>query len=438
MAGVTDKRLVTLAGWPAGIDNLSPEQDLTRDPDGVVSAVRMAENVDLSRDGKPRRRAGRTRVLSAARVHSLWHAGAWPFALYVADDQLMAFQPGENYAVAGGLSQGWPVSYALAADKVYWSNGFQTGVVLPDGSVAPWGCKGPGGTPTLTAVPGAGALDAGTYQVAMTFQLASGEESGASLAATIDVPEGGGIALSDIPAPLDDGVARARIYVTGAQGDVLYHAMDLAPGLPAAMLGQGPRGKMLDTQFLTPMSAGSIVRWFAGRLYVAAADVLAWSQALRYGLHHPAFNRIRFGAAIDMVQPVASGGDGAGLYVAAGDRVYFLAGADPATFTQAIARSRGVVPCSALAVEASVFGVQQGGEVAYWMGRDGVPCLGLPGGQVMPLREGQVVAPQAASAASLYREQNGLRQVVTALSQSRPQGLAFSDSVTVTVQRFDG
>jgi hypothetical protein len=439
MAGVSDKQLAQMAGWPAGVDNLSPETDLTRDDQGkVVIALRTAQNVDLTAGGKASRRAGYTLVVAGGRVHSLWSADLWPFALVVLDGVLSGFAGGgDTFDIQAGLEPGLPLSYALAGDKVHWSNGSQCGVVLADATAAPWGCPAPGGQPTLTALP-TGGLDAGTYQVAVTWQLASGEESGAALASTVAVPAGGGIALSDIREPDDAAVAKVRVYVSPADGDVLYHAVDLSPGLPAAVIGKSRRGLPLATQFLEAMPAGQIVRWFNGRLYVAARGVLCWSEALRYGLTHPTKNRLPIvGGDIDLLEPVGAGTEAPGVYVASGHRTYWLGGTDPAQFTQRIAYPYGAVAGTGIVVPGNVFGLDSTAPVAYWMASNGVACLGLPAGQVLPLRDKQVVAPQAKTGASMFRAQAGLRQVVTTLRDTAPNGLAIRDSGVMTVDRYD-
>jgi hypothetical protein len=47
------------------------------------------------------------------------------------------------------------------------------------------------------------------------------------------------------------------------------------------------------------------------------------------------------------------------------------------------------------------------------------------------------VAPSAKRGASLFRERNGLRQVVTALAETAPRGLAMRDVGVMTVERYD-
>lgn len=435
MAGVSDKELIRVGPWPAGIDNLNAEHALTRSDDGKrVIALRDAVNVDIPRGGWPRRRSGFGQVLAGARMHSLWHGGQFPFLLFADGAQQFAFAGAEPFLVRGNLSLR-DISYAIPNDKVYCTNGAETWCVRADGSAAAWGVESPIGAPDLAASSDGG-LDAGTYQVAITFIDAAGEESGTGLAALVEVAQGGGILLTSIPQPESADVARIRVYRSPANGDVLYHARDIPIGQAAATIGAGEPGRPLATQFLDTMPAGQIVRYLGGRLYVARGAEMRWSEALRYGLTSRVKNVRRVGERIDMMEPVGDGGDGAGLFVADHKRTYWFDGANPGAQSVRIVYPYGAVRGTGVVVPGSTLGLETTRPVAYWIAKNGVACVGLPGGQVMPLRDGQVVAPNAESGASLLREQNGLRSIVTALRGAQPQGMAIGDRVSGRVHRY--
>ena len=436
MAGIDDRQLAQRAGWSGGIANIPPETALPSDENGKPTAVRVAQNVDLLAGGGVARRAGRTKVWDGE-ASSLWRDGFLPFALVVADHKLRAFYGPDQIVDLVDVARR-ECSYALVDDRVYWTDGVRNGVVTVDADVLPWGCPCPPGQPMLTPAPNGG-LAAGRYQVATTYLLASGEESGTGQAAVVTVAEGGGIGLSAIPNP-PAGVAAVRVYVSGADGDVLYHAVDLTPGVPSALLVHGIRRKPLDTQFLEPMPAGHTVRWLNGRLYVATASgAMVWSEALRYGLTNRRKNSIAFNA-IRLMEPVAAGSEGAGLFVADAARTYWLGGGDPAQFRRRIVYGASAVPGTAVRVPATALGLETTGEALYWLAADGVGMVGLPGGQVMPLRAGQVVAPHATRGTSYWREQDGRRQVVTTLqgAGAGKRGLAFGDRMVTTIERHDG
>jgi hypothetical protein len=435
MAGVSDKELIPIGPFPAGIDNLDRETELTRSEDGKrVIALREAENVDLPRSGWPRRRRGFAREVEGTRVHSLWSGGRFPLMLFVDGATQYARRTGAApFAVRSGLSPR-EVSYAIPNDRVFCSNGAQAWCVAPDGEAATWGVESPAGQPTLTPSTDGG-LDAGEYQVAITYLDLRGEESGTGLAATVTVPDKGGIALSGIPQPLSADVLRVRVYVSPANGDVLYQARDVPVGQLVALIGAGQRGRPLATQFLTPMRPGRIVRYLASRLYVADGRSMRWSEPLRYGLTHAEKNVRSVGQRIDLMEPVGDGGEAPGFFVADHKRTYWLGGADPNAATLRIVHAAGAIPGTGITVPGNLFGLETSLPVAYWIAASGVACLGLPGGQVVPLRERQVVAPAAERGASLFRELDGMRQVITALQGATPQGIAIGDRASSRVYR---
>lgn len=435
MAGVGDKELLRLGPWPAGIDNLNDETSLTRSEDGKrIIALREAINVDLPRTGWPRRRQGYGRIVAGTRVHSLWAGGAFPYLLFADGATQYAMSPaGTPWEVRSGLAPR-EISYAAPADTVYCTNAQQAWCIDAAGATMPWAVESPAGQPRLAASTDGG-LDPGTYQAAVTFVDSAGREGGTGLAASLRLPSAGGIALLDIPQPRAGDVARVRVYLSAANGTVLHRVRDLPVGQLQAVLGTGPLGRPLETQFLEPMPPGEIVRTLAGRLWTASGNVMRWSAALRYGLSNLAEDTRRVGRRIDLMEPVGEGSDGAGLYVADHKRTYWIGGADPATQSVRIVYAAGAVRGSGITVPGNVFGLETTLPVAYWLSRTGVALLGLPGGTVIPLRESQVVAPAAARGASLYREHNGIRQVITALSGAAPQGLAMRDRVSARVYR---
>lgn len=434
MAGVKDGQLISAGSWPAGIDNLNDETSLTRSDDGkAIIAFRDGVNVDLDRKGNPRRRPGYRQIIAGTRVHSLWRAGTFPFALFADGATHYAFRRGNApFEVRAGLASR-EISYALPADRAYCTNGKETWCVTAAGDVTPWGVEPAHGQPLLTPSL-AGGLDEGVYQVAVTFIDVLGEEGGTGLAVVVNVPKGGGIELSEIPQPTSDRVSRIRVYRTATNGDDLFMATDLPVGTTSALIGVANLKKPLLTQFLIPMPPGQIVRHLAARMHVAAGNVIYSSEPLRYGQRHYKRSR-KVGDAILMMEPVGDGGDAPGFFVADSKRTYWIGGADPVKTSLRIVYPYGAVPGSSTVVPASMFNLETTLPVAYWIAKNGVACLGLPGGTVVPLREKQAIAPNAESAASLFRERNGIRQIITALGGATKQGLAIGDRASARIYR---
>lgn len=274
--------------------------------------------------------------------------------------------------------------YTLIGDRVFYSNSSSCGVLDIDLQVHSWSPEHPAGQPVL-APSAASALAPGQYQVAVTFMDRLGRESGSTLAAVIDIAEGGGFELSDIPLPVAPDTASVAVYVSGPNDQVLRQYVILPAGTRSAPVLSAGEGRALTTQFLRPLPPGHIVRGAHGRQFVASGQEVLWSEPLRYGMFRPSTNRMRFNAPIDLMEPIGDGlQDGAGLYVAAGARTYWYAGADPKDFSQAVARGSGAVPGSAMVVNGDVVGLQSAAPVLVWLARDGYFCIGLPGGQPIP------------------------------------------------------
>lgn len=435
---VRDQELIQI-GQFVGSNNIARETSLPiiddRAVENLTATLRDTANIDLDSRGKIRTRPGFT-LSGAGSYHSLWRDDRFAFALAVKDGALIAIDDGmaETELVTGLPDV--PVSYASLPSHIAWTNGTQSGVVSVDLDVGPWATPNPSGVPSLSLT--LGSLDLGVYQVTMTYIDVTGRESGAAQASEIEVTsEGQGILLSDIPQTADPSVARVRIYATSPGDAVSRRIADIPMGMTTYIMSQYVGGKTLNTQFLEPMPAGQIVRAFAARSIVADGRWLLFSEAMRYGLYNPATNRVGFPDVIDMVEPVADGSTGAGLFVASGGKTYFLTGADPGEWAQKIAYPYGCVPGTSIQSTASVWGIDSAEMIPAWLSRNGLFVIGLPGGSVKPLKQGEFVVDSAEYGGSFFREADGLRQMIAALRAPQRQSMQFSDRAEATVVRHD-
>ncbi|NLA67478.1 MAG: hypothetical protein GX856_04405 [Gammaproteobacteria bacterium] len=427
MATPRDSRLVKRGPWPRGINNAAPEHAMPSNEFGTRAiALREADNVDFDDIGWPATRHGSAKAVDLTLGHSLWWGADSAFGLVVHDGMLHALDA--DYALTPldvEVGHAW-LSYATIAGNVYYTNNARCGMVTPDLRHYAWAPEQPAGQPALESMAG-GSLGPGRYQVAVTFSDVLGRESGSVLATEIEVV-GGTIALTGLPIPQDtDETPTTNVYCTAANGTALFLAFSMPSSFSYAEISAPPTGRALATHLLEPLPNGTIVRYGHGRQWVARGREVLWSEPLRYGLFNPAHNRIRFAAPVDLLEPVGDGEPGAGVYVASGDRTYWLGGADPASFTQRFARPSGVVRYSSARAPATAFGYESAGDVLVWLARDGRFCLGAPGGNVTPLKDGEAAIDTADAAATLFRESNGQRQVVSSLRGPRRNGLAVTD-----------
>lgn len=431
--GVKDRQLRSTSSWPLGINNLEQEDSIPVDPKtGVDLHLRQAVNVDLTRAGKVQRRDGYTQRLSA-KVHSLYEA---PFGLLgVVNGDLKCFDANLTATtLVAGVGQR-PVSYDTFGTDVCWTNGVQIGRI--DENLVPhqvW-VDAPG-QPTVLPY-GVGGMPAATYQVAITYRDSFGRESGSSLATLVDVVEGGGIQLTHIPHSIE--ASTTRIYVSPPNGDALYWVMDVPTGVSTCVFGLSTEKKLISTQWHQMLPPGQSIRLWNGRGLVAAQNVLWYSDAYRYGLTLPGYYT-RYNGYISMLRSVGEA-DASGVFVAVDSpadgkgRTYFLSGPNPAEWKRTVVYPNSAIEGTDLLVPGSLFGFDSANRVAYWVASNGVPCVGLPTGQVVPLTEGRFVTPFADRGTTLFRDEHGLRQMITSLLGSSTNTAAISDFATASITR---
>lgn len=294
------------SAWPKGINNQANWRNL---PDGTV---RDAVNLDASPDGLLSLRTGYAKVYDGSQVRG---------ALALSDDVLLAD--------AGTLVRLDTHTNTASALRTIAAVGRFVGDVLnaelflcteneclryQNGRVRAWG------VPTVTAQPlparVTGALPAGTYQLAMTWINAQGEEGGTRAAVRITVPADSGLTVT-LPA-LDGHIP--HLYVSAANGATLYWQASGAGSHTVNAVADDTR--RLDTQHLDTPRPGTHVAAHNGSLAVADGRTLWLTAPLMPHLVRRSSGFFRFAEPIDMVLS-ASGG----LYVSA-DKTYFLADAE--------------------------------------------------------------------------------------------------------------
>lgn len=426
---LTDQSAVIMPGWKRGLNNVERETALKN------SALRVAQNVDFDTVGKPSRRAGYTSVFSGA-AHSVW---ASDFNLFVVlNGTLTAY---DDNLIGKPLVDGFGpfeyLTYAYANGYTYWSSAGRNGRIDPALNAGPFAVDAPG-TPVVAPY-ASGALAIGTYQVSLTSFDADGMESGSvsSASLTLTVP-GQGILVTGIEAP--PGAVSVRVYLTQTNGDVAYSLATLPAGTTSFVCGEAQLGRPLETSFFFPMPPGQLLMEHAGRMYCASGSTLWYSEPFRYGYTHH-FNYMRFSAPITLLHSVGDA-DTATLFIAAGERTYAMLGTDPKAVQRRVVRTAGAVWGTSLLVPQSLFSTGdpeapiQDGPAVYWMGDDGIPCYGAPGGTVTLLTVGRALGSTAADrGATMMREVNSVTQLVSSLHGGNANGLVATDSAVATVYK---
>lgn len=378
----------------AGMNNRLPaDQLLVREGRSEVHLVRSAVNTDFTNSGTLSRREGSERQITGLDCHSFWVSNEVGF--FVDSDKLYRITQ-----VAGNLTKteiatvtpGLQFSYADTGTDVFASNGAQFFRISRVGAVVPAGLPLPSRAPKLTAQ-GGGSLPAGTYRVVISHS--TDEESGTSYPVSVEVPVNSVIVVEDIEQI--DGQT-TTLYMTPPNGDTFYKVSEPTGTslVISTLVADGPRPSAL---LMAPMPAGSIVRYLNGQLFVASGQFLYYSEPYYLTVHNPGKNYIWFTEPVTMVEPCQNG-----LYVSA-DQTYWIAG----DITKA--ELNPVLPYKAITGTSSA--VPNANSV-WWMSERGT-VLGTQNGEVQNLQEKNVAVDPAIVGASLYREQNGMKQMISAL-----------------------
>jgi len=172
-------RTVAVGPWPQGMNNTAPEGELPRNEAGRPVALREADNIDLSKEGRIRRRDGYSTVYKAQLAHSLWSDAALDVALFVDQGRLHVLHSDESVRDLGIVVGNVPLSYTLLDNRIYLTNRTTCGLLnLPDWTWHAWGAPSTPAIGPYTVVDGY-ALPKGLYQLAVTVTDALGRESGA-------------------------------------------------------------------------------------------------------------------------------------------------------------------------------------------------------------------------------------------------------------------
>jgi hypothetical protein len=430
MSGLPNNRTPKLGPWPLGVNNLAPEGSLPLNEFGTRPvALREAENIDLSKEGRPSRRDGYTQLLSAQLAHSGWSAPGLHVAFFVDDGELMVFQADGTAAPLGAQVGNKPLSYSLIDGLVLFSNADVCGVVDRSMAVRPWAVPAPSGPPSVQAIDGYG-MSPGQYQVAIAFIDDLGRESPLSETASVVLAQDQGLQLT-VGEGFDGMLA---VYTTHADDQVLRRGRVLPAAAGTTIILAEPANGFANTErVLAAIPPGAVSRYDSGRHWVAIGNTLVWSIPLRPGVFDPELSYATFDSPITMVEFVGAGLSSAGLYVGTEDEVWWLAGADPAQFRKVMAYPAGVVRGTPLFVPGKALNLDDADHALVFFTRDGQYCIGNASGNVAPVHVDRAALDVASEGASLYVERNGMKQIVTSLKGARPNGMATVDKAVAHV-----
>ena len=410
---VQSERTVRYGPWPKGMNNRQPDYAL---PDGTL---RNAVNADIDNAGLIRRRAGYEKVYGNTDLRGGYSC---PLGAYFIQGTKLCKLNDDNTATPlfDGVFGPTP-TYAYFNDTVYFSDGLITKKITAAGG-ADWGIPVPA-APLLYTVNGS--LPAGTYLVAITRVDADGRESGASEIMSLELtdPLGvgavAGITVTGLPTSL--GI---RVYASTTNGATLFLAAELAAGTATYTLTTSSgTGAPLATEQIVPPPPGQIIREHSGRICIASDQVLWMTEPFAPDWVSLDRGFIMQAAYISVMEPVSSG-----VWLVS-DKTYFLRGAGPEEFKVESKLPHGAVYGSGAAIPYT--------NDVLWYSDRGI-ILGAEDGQVKNLQEQEVAPHSGTSAATLVREQDGLRQAVVSVQDAELSPLAASTFIQMEVVRKAG
>lgn len=371
--------------------------------------LRSAVNVDLTPVGTIKRRKGTTRTISGSDCHSLFAFRDDAFYIDYKTIKRIDTALVTASAVTGAvMTPRVRASYTVLPDgSTLVTNGIQFYKIVDNAATVypiPVTIHLP--APVYSAI---GTFPAGgTYQFVFVLVDPDGVEGGSTIPVSFDMPAAGGI---NVAIPTVSGYT-VQLYMTEANGTEFY-AVDpsVVVSGTAKIIYQQLTTRRCKTLLLAPLPAGHIVRYSNGRILTASGSMVYYSEPYAPGLYNPLKGFIPFPADVTMVEPC-----GDGWYISA-DQTYWFGG-DIASATMS-----PVLPYKALIGAAAT--VNNTTDI-WWMSERGV-VVGNEQGQVKNVQEGDVVVRPGNAGASLFREQDGIRQMVASVFGPRTT-VAAADS----------
>ena len=371
--------------------------------------LETALNVDIDDGLNITRRKGYSTAVVAGVDRCLFAEGS--ICLGVGSNVLKQILPDySTVTLRTGLSAGRPLSYSRVANRVYYANGVETGVV-ENGQSRTWGLTLPG-HPTLAST--TGSMRAGRYQVVITYIRSDGQESGAGRAAVIELASTGGVAITAIPVSTDSSVTHKSVYCTATNGATLIRIGTILNATTTFDIREMPDiSAPLTTQHLSPPPAGEYIAYSNSHMLVAVDSALYPSEPFAPELFDYR-KRVPFLSAITMVAPLNNESDG--VWIGTEDEIVWLSGATPETWTYLTKADYGVIPGTQAYADGEVLGDGSGtgAQCVFFMTKNGV-CAGMTGGRLLNMTQERFAIPAMDTGAGVVRKHRGTIQYVSVL-----------------------
>lgn len=379
-----------------GMNTVARDDNLQRGGDTPALFVRDAVNVDIHSDGRFSMRHG-VRKVSDLALRNMWQSP-------LHGDVFAAL--GDEWGLVDTHNWGFQALARCGKGKIWHEVvnhhvmvATDEGILVYDGQlVKRLAIETP---PMPLVLETVGSMEMGSYGVAVSW-LSGKLESAVSAMATIEVKQGGLSVM--LPMCTDDTVTGVRLYLTRCNGGELLQAGDYAIDAVKVDVVLLPRlGASARFRYLSPMPSGKFLKLWRGRLLVAHANRLLFSEAMAFHLHDERFGWLQFPQRITFVQPVEGG-----IWIGQVNHVVFLSGQDVANLTTMQTSGKPPVPESAILLGANEVGELSGGlPVAAWLAENGW-VMGTANGQLVETQAGVMSAIMGQAGQSVLFERRVL------------------------------
>lgn len=386
-----------------GINNKLPTEKLST-KEGTF--VRDAVNVDLTLAGTFQRRPGHTLVSAGTRARSLWGDGD---VGYYADGASLKLFTGTSTSTITTLGDAnADVTFDRTPLGVVWSDGVKIERITNNTS-APLAPPTPNPVPAVSATTG-GSLEAGTYTVAFATVTSAGLRSPISAFQTVTVGVNGSISIAMVSSSY-----ATQVFITPVGGASMYREAVLTAGTTSASINViSSQGLPVTSTVEAALPAGKFVRGYRGRLLVASGSYVFYSLPYNEGVYHPLTGFIALDGAVTLCEPTQTG-----VFLATAEKTWFLDGLDVATAELKPLAPYGAVP-NTVVQEPHALNM-------WWMTPRGL--VRTTDQNTLELRQDEHMAfGKSTSGAGLYREENGITQVISVLSGTASTGAASASS----------
>lgn len=368
-----DPDVVSYTAWTGLRNEVTPERFDQGD-------LAVADNIDIDQSGRIARRDGFTLQI-AGPAHSIWSDREQSVCFFAQGNVLYSLNETLVPSQVTALQAATQLSFEKVNDRTYFTNGVDTGVI-EQGAARSWGVV----PPTLPGVNvSVGSLTCGTYQFTMTYVRDDGQESGAPMAAIVQVEaDGAGLDFFGIPSSTDPTVVAKNIYLSPPNGEQMFLALVIANAQATASYTNDATELTvpLESEFLVPAPAGQIVAYYRGRMWVAVGNVLCPSQPFDYERfdlrdYLQLDGRITLLAAVTDKE-LTEAARSSGFFIGTDKSCGVLVGSNPEDFQYVPKTSYGAIPGCLTFVDGSLFQDGSAGarELPMWLTSLGV-CVGM-------------------------------------------------------------